>query len=368
MPSKPPYAGRRRAESANWEGPAVRDGERAAEVGWGIIGASAIARTYMVDAIRSAPDARLLAVASRSLERAERFARECSVPRAYGSVAELLADPEIDAVYVSSLNSLHAPQTIAAAKAGKHVLCEKPLAVRVADALEMRDACRAAGVVLAVNHHLRNAPIHLAVRAAIADGAIGTPLSGRVWHTLELLPELRTWRLTDPDAGAGALLDLTVHSADLLRFLLGDDVVEVVALAATQTMASEPIEDVAAGALRLRSGALFAFHDAFNLPEADTGLEIHGSGGSIVVNDALADDPVATAELFRDGSRTPLPPAGRHGLYERQVRCFHDAIRGAGAPAATAEDGIRSTAVALACAESARTGRAVAPEALPASA
>jgi 1,5-anhydro-D-fructose reductase (1,5-anhydro-D-mannitol-forming) len=124
---------------------------------WGLIGAGTIGREWMAPAIFAQPDSTVAAVASSDPERARRFADELGIPRAHGSVSDLLADPEIDVVYISTTNEWHQPRTIAAASAGKHVLCEKPLALSLDDARAMVAACQAAGVVMGTNHHLRNA-------------------------------------------------------------------------------------------------------------------------------------------------------------------------------------------------------------------
>ena len=136
----------------------------------------------------------------------------------------------VDAVYISTTNELHKAQTLAAAAAGKHVLCEKPLAVTLADAREMVAACRQAGVVMGTNHHLRNAATHRKIRELIQSGAIGKPLFARVFHAVYLPPHLQGWRLTTPNAGGGVILDITVHDADTLRFVLGAEPVEATAL------------------------------------------------------------------------------------------------------------------------------------------
>src|SRR5688500_4138246 len=117
-------------------------------LGWGLIGASTVARQYMIGAINAQPNGRVAAVASADLERGKRFAAENGIPRAYGKVESLLDDPAVDAVYVSTTNEWHREMTLAAARAGKHVLCEKPLALTLDDAREMVAACRDAGVVL----------------------------------------------------------------------------------------------------------------------------------------------------------------------------------------------------------------------------
>src|SRR6266568_1081418 len=143
-------------------------------LGWGLIGASDIAQTRMIPAIKAQPDSRVVAVMSSQLERARQYAERNSIPRAYGSLEAVLADPEVDMVYISTTNDLHAAQTLAAARAGKHVLCEKPLALSLDQAREMVATCQAAGVVMATNHHLRNAATHRALRRLLAEGAIGT--------------------------------------------------------------------------------------------------------------------------------------------------------------------------------------------------
>ena len=149
---------------------------KAAQTGWGLIGASTIASAHMIDAIRANPGNQVVAVASSSPERGRAFAAQHGIAAAYDRVEDLLADPSVQVVYISTTNQLHHGQVLAAAAAGKQVLCEKPLAMSVADAAEMVQACRAAGVLLATNHHLRNAATHRKIRELIQSGAIGKPL------------------------------------------------------------------------------------------------------------------------------------------------------------------------------------------------
>jgi 1,5-anhydro-D-fructose reductase (1,5-anhydro-D-mannitol-forming) len=124
-------------------------------VRWGFIGASIWARTRMIPAVQAVDDSTAVGVFSTSPERGEALRRAAGLERAYTSLDELLADPDLDAVYISTTNDLHAEQTIRAARAGKHVLCEKPLSVTVEDGRRMIEACAEAGVVLGTNHHLR---------------------------------------------------------------------------------------------------------------------------------------------------------------------------------------------------------------------
>ncbi|NRA20153.1 MAG: Gfo/Idh/MocA family oxidoreductase, partial [Oceanospirillaceae bacterium] len=142
-------------------------------IGWGFIGASTIAKQWMVDAVNSQVDQKVVALMSASETRGITFAKELGIDRSYQNIDDLLADPAVNAVYISTTNELHKSQVLAAAAAGKHVLCEKPLALDINDALQMVQACKEAGVVMGTNHHLRNAATHQAVRAQILSGVIG---------------------------------------------------------------------------------------------------------------------------------------------------------------------------------------------------
>src|SRR5882672_6745613 len=196
------------------------------EIGWGLVGASTIAREWAIDAIRAQGGNDVVAVMSADPARARDYAQANRIPVSYTSLAALLADPNVDAVYISTTNELHKAQTLACARAGKHVLCEKPLAMTVADAREMVAACAKAGVVMGTNHHLRHAGTHRKMRELVQSDAIGKPLFVRVFHAVYLPPHLQGWRLHKPDSGGGVILDITCHDADTLRFLLAAEPVE----------------------------------------------------------------------------------------------------------------------------------------------
>jgi 1,5-anhydro-D-fructose reductase (1,5-anhydro-D-mannitol-forming) len=332
------------------------------DIGWGFIGASLWARRWIVPAVQAQPDARAVGVFSSSPERGERFARDLGLERSYLSLDDLLADPAIDAVYVSTTNNLHAPQTIAAARAAKHVLCEKPLATSFADAVEMRTECRKAGVVLATNHHYRGAATIARMRELIIQGEIGDVIAAHVSHARSLPEAMRTWRIDRPEAGAGVALDITVHDADTIRFLLGDDVVEVTALTANNGLASGSIEDSVMGVLRTARGALASFHGAFTVAHSGTAVEIHGTTGSLIGREVLGAEPTGDVFVRRIDTLAQVEIPNRWPIYEHAVRKFIEAIRGEGDPLTSADDGIASLSVALAALRSAREHRSVVPE------
>lgn len=323
---------------------------------WGLIGASTIAREWVIGAIR-ADGGTVVSVMSTDAERARAYADANSIPEHTTSLEALLGS-EIDAVYISTTNELHRDQALAAIAAGKHVLCEKPLALSLHDAWQMVEAAHEAGVVFATNHHLRNAGSHRAMREAIREGRIGRPLAARVFHAVYLPAHLQGWRLDRPDAGGGVILDITVHDADTLRFVLGSDPVEAVALTQSAGMGREGLEDAVMGVLRFQNGVVAQFHDAFTTPYAETGFEVHGTEGSLVARNVMTQKPVGTVSLRTASGEESLSVDGTN-LYETALRAFGKAVRGQGAPAASGEDGIWSLATALAVAEAAKTGRAV---------
>ena len=320
---------------------------------WGLIGATTIAREWMIAAIR-AEGGEIAGVMSANPARGAAYAAEHDIPLATTSLDQLFDN--VDAVYVATTNDLHHGQVLAAAKAGKHVLCEKPLALTLQEAREMVAACEAAGVVMATNHHLRNAATHRAMRAAIKEGRIGRPLFARVCHAVYLPEHLQGWRIKDPKTGAGVVMDITVHDSDTLRFVLGDEPAAVTAMIQSAGMGEGAIEDGVIGVARFKSGLLAHFHDAFTSRYAKTAFEVHGSEGSLFGADCMTQRPIGTVTL-RDKHGEALLPLVQENLYELSVRAFHAAIHSEGQPSATGEDGVHSMAMAIATLAAAHSGR-----------
>jgi 1,5-anhydro-D-fructose reductase (1,5-anhydro-D-mannitol-forming) len=329
---------------------------------WGIIGATTIAKEWMIDAIREA-GGQVASVMSSDQARGETYAKTNGIAHSTTSLAELLGG-DIDAVYIATTNEKHKPQTLAAAKAGKHVLCEKPLALTLEDAREMVAACRKAGVVMGTNHHLRNAATHRAMRDAVMSGRVGKPLFARVFHAVYLPPHLQGWRIKDKEAGSGVVMDITVHDADTLRFVLNAEPVAVTAMVQEGGMGAGGIEDGAMGVVRFDNGVLAQFHDAFTTRYATTGFEVHGSEGSLVATNCMTQRPVGDV-LLRTAKGEEMLTLNPENLYTRSVRAFQSAIRGEGSPSASGEDGVRSMAVGLAVLEAAKSGRETKVEAGP---
>ncbi|MBO9398131.1 Gfo/Idh/MocA family oxidoreductase [Shimia sp. R9_2] len=324
---------------------------------WVFVGASTIASQYMLGAVRAQKGGDVAWVVSGSAQHGADWASAHNVPKSTSDLAEALADESCDAVYISSTNEKHLPQAMAAIAAGKHVLCEKPLAMSVADAADMVKAAETAGVTFATNHHLRCSGTHRAMQALIAEGKIGKALSLRIFHAVHLPPHLQGWRINDATAGGGVIPDITVHDADVARFLLGEDPQRVVAQMAASGM-GEGVEDSAMSVWTMPSGAMVMSHESFTHPFAGSGLEVHGTEGSIFAKDVMTQEPVGDVELVTAAGRAAVE-VSRHNLYEQGLADFYSAVAGTGGAAADGQDGVKSLAVAMAVRDAAQTGQAV---------
>ena len=322
---------------------------------WALIGASDIAATRVLPAIR-ATGGRAVVVRSGSADHAAAWARANGVPDAVTDLAAALQRDDVDAVYVSSVNRQHREQVEAAAAAGKHVLAEKPLALSLADAQAMVDACRAAGVVMATNHHLPASPTHRLIRREVAAGRIGEVRAIRVHHAVQLPARLAGWRVQDP-IGGGVVLDVTVHDAAAVRAILGREAVSVAAHGANQDNAADGPEDAVVTTSLWDGDVLVTTHDAYNNPHVQTSLHVLGTEGALIGENCNTGDPLGRVTRWRETVSEVLELGEREDLYERTLRAFDAAVHGVGEVIVTGEDGVRSLAFSLAVLESLRTGR-----------
>lgn len=340
-----------------------RPGGAARPLRVGIIGAGRIARNH-VEGYRAA-GAEVVAIADTQAQTLVQRAREWGVEHAFADHRELLALPGLDAVSVCTPNAAHHAATLAAAAAGVHVLCEKPVSLSLAEADEMIEACRRAGVLLAVDHHLRANPSVERARAMIADGAIGRVTFVRLrqahdWGgATEVPPGFRTWAM----AGGGTLLDNGCHLFDLARHLAGP-VAEVFARTATLGYDIE-VEDTATVSLRFASGALGVVETSWTSTGWDQGFTVNGTTGSLEYTERLGRPLLRYVHREPGDEGWDAPRAiqwehGGEGDHTRAVAAFVAAVRGERPVACTGEDGRAAVRLALASYESARTGLPVA--------
>ena len=262
---------------------------------WGILGCARISRRGLIPGIQESHTGVLNALASRQAATAEAWASEFQIPKAYKSYEELLADPEIDAVYIPLPNELHLTWTQAAADAGKHVLCEKPVARSTEEAMAMAEHCKKRGVLLMEAFMWRYSPRIVSVRQRIQDGEIGTLRIINVSFSFSIDPT--DWRL-DPERGGGALFDVGCYGVNAARFFTQREPDTVQALV---RRGPTGVDMTLATQLGFTSGVIANIDCSFELPYRNR-LELVGTGGSIVLDDAFLPGLNPTATLLRLGS------------------------------------------------------------------
>ncbi len=324
---------------------------------WVFVGASTIASQYMLDAVRQQASNDVTWVVSNSPDRVQTWAKEHGIPNATTDLNAALSDDGVKAVYISSTNEKHHGQAMAAIAAGKHVLCEKPLGMTQAEAVEMVRAAEAAGVTFGTNHHLRCSGSHRAIRDLIADGRVGDVLSLRIHHAVHLPGNLQGWRINSAGAGGGVIPDIVVHDADVTRFLLNEDPISVVAQMASSGM-GQGVEDSCMSVWTMPSGAMVTTHESFTHPFAGSGLQVHGTKGSIFADGVMTQRPVGAIKLVTEAGSEEIPFSD-HSLYVQGVSEFVSAAAGQGRPAADGPDGVKSLSIALSVREAAASGERI---------
>ena len=252
---------------------------------WGLIGCGDIARKRVAPALREISNSELVAVSRARFDQAEQFAKEFGARRWYADWKELIADEEVDAVYIATPVHLHAAQAIAAAQAGKHVLCEKPMAMNLAECDQMIAACLDNGVRLGVAYYRHLYPVIERIRSIVASGEIGTPILVQANAFEWFDPPAshpRHWLLERELSGGGPMFDFGCHRIEVLINLFGR--VKQVKSLVGNLLFNREVEDTATALFEFANGpqAIISVTHAAREPQ-DT-LEIFGSQGSIHVS------------------------------------------------------------------------------------
>ena len=342
-------------------------------VQWGVIGAGGIAdRRTIPEGLVPATNAELAAVCDTQPDRATAVAAKYSV-EAYESCEAILASDDVQAVYIASPTQFHRDHILAAARAGKHVLCEKPLARTVAQCEEVVQACADAGVKLGVNFMMRFHACHRRLAEMVARGELGTLVFGRAELTCWYPPIPGAFRQDPALGGGGALADMGNHCIDVLEMFFGRTV-EVSAKIGNlvQDYASE---DTAVCLLRFESGAVGVIDALFNVPDAAArnALEVYGSKGSVVSFGTIGQDSggelravlekgdqAYDASQVRDAAspEETIRPEPTN-IYRAHIEAFSRAILTDTPPPIPGEAGLWNHGVVETCYEAARAGRAV---------
>ncbi|HVF28831.1 MAG TPA: Gfo/Idh/MocA family oxidoreductase [Pyrinomonadaceae bacterium] len=251
---------------------------------WGLIGCGDISRRRVAPALCDLADCELVAVSRARFSEAEAFAREFGARKWFEDWRELVADSEIDAVYIATPVRPHAAQTIAAAKAGKHVLCEKPMAMNTAECDEMIAACRANGVHLGVAYYRRFYPVVERVKSILESGEIGTPVIAQInaFEWFDPPPDHpRRWLLSKEESGGGPMMDFGCHRVEVLTNLLGS--IRATSGFNSNVLFRREVEDTSIAIFEFESGARGTLSITHASREPQDTLDIFGSKGSLHV-------------------------------------------------------------------------------------
>jgi D-xylose 1-dehydrogenase (NADP+, D-xylono-1,5-lactone-forming) len=285
---------------------------------WGLLSTARINRR-IVAAAQKSEEIELLAVASRERARAEEYARANRIGRAYGSYAELLADEDVEALYIPLPNSMHVEWSVRALEAGKHVLCEKPLARTAADAERAFEAAERTGRLLEEAFMYRHNPQTLRVKALVDEGAVGRVRLVRALFSFPVQGERNIRLLAELDGGA--LTDVGCYCVSGARLLCGEP--EVVS--AEAVTGPTGVDEVFAGLLRFPGGVLAQVHCGLVLPFQDE-LEVIGEDGALFVDDPwLCWKPGIELRRGEEVERIPVEPADSYRL---ELERFGAAMRG----------------------------------------
>ena len=313
---------------------------------WGVLSTARIGRTKVIPGIAAAPNCEVTAIASRDPAAARAAAAALGIPHAHGSYEALLADPEVDAVYIPLPNHLHAEWTIAAARAGKHVLCEKPLATTVAEAEQMVAACEEAGVLLMEAFMYRHHPSWVAVRELVAAGRIGRLVAVQSWFS---------YFNDDPGnirnilaAGGGALYDIGCYCVNLSRMLFGGEPTRVLG-----SVSRDPVggTDTVASAI-LEFGDGVATFTASTRAEDDQRVHVHGTNGRLSLEIPFNIPPHLPTRLHvASGGDPPVAPDIETLTFEPadpytvEAEAFADAVLAGGSAPVPPSDAIANLRV-----------------------
>ena len=318
---------------------------------WGLLSTARINKK-LIPPLRLSKRSTLLAVASRSQEKADSYAREQKIQRAYGSYEALLADPEIDVIYNPLPNHLHAEWSIKAVEAGKHVLCEKPLALTLADVDAMAAAAGRTGKIMAEAFAYRAHPHMRKIKEIISSGLLGKlkMVHGSFTFVMTKDDDIR-W---DPQMGGGGLWDIGCYPLSFTRTVLGKEPLEVFGW---QVTSPTGVDEVFAGQLRFPGDIFFQLDCSFKIP-SHAFVEIVGDEGTLNIPEPFNLLARKTLYLTRDGKTSTIVVKGPDP-YLAEVEDFADAILLNQQPVTSLADSRLNTAAILALLESAKTGKPV---------
>ncbi len=341
------------------------------KIKWGIIGSGGIAQRRTIPGLLQAPNAQLVAVMDVNRELAEHVRNKFDVDYAYDRVEDILANDEIDAVYIATPVYLHKEQAIAAAKAKKHILIEKPLALNMSEAVEIERIVKEENVKLALGFMMRFHPLHQKMREIIAKGQIGDIVSCYSRFSC-WFPDNQSWRQTQRLSGGGSLMDMGIHCLDLIQYITQSPIKSMMAYSGTKSFHYE-VEDSSSVNFELHNGAYGHVSSHFNIPDSAAlgQIEIYGTQGSLIAKNTIQQDEAGTLYLSNQQTQSQYnamqDASYRYeeihcsfgNMYARQIDAFQRSLLSGSAIDIPIQDALQIQRVVEAAYQSAHSGRRV---------
>ncbi len=327
---------------------------------FGIAGFGLHAVRRLMPGFALAKNSRVTALSRRSLEKARESASQYAIPFAFDSTEALCRSPQVDAVFVTTPNSLHLADVLSAIACGKPVLCEKPMGMNAGECRRMVETARRAGILLGVAQVFRFEDSTARLRERIAAGQVGHPVFARAEFSYPGRGHVRTWITDAAVAGGGPIADVGVHCIDALRYILQDEVVQVNARG-TSDRESGSVEAAAVLTLEFSRGTLGAVLVSTRA-EYRTPLEIVGEAGVLRADDGLNVERPITIELKKDGTVVESETVANREAYARQVDAFAEAVEGKAEFPVAGEEGWQNQEILDAAYRSLKSGKS---EAVP---
>ena len=331
------------------------------KVRWGIIGCGGIAEKRTIGGLMQAKNAECVAIMDLSVEAVQRVGEKFGIARRYTAVEEILAQDDIDVVYIATPVFCHKEQVMAAAKAGKHILLEKPMGLTTADGDEIKAFCEKCGVKLGIGFMMRFHGAHQEIKKIIASGGIGEVVSAYAKFNCQSPVSPVKWRQTKAFSGGGTMMDMGIHCIDLLQYITGLKAEMATGFCGNQIFKYPDTEDAGTVILKMNNGALFTVEANFNIPDSVGGckFEIYGTEGSIISDGTVGQLEVGTVRYINvseadKGYKQVEYVSGN--MYTKETEAFSDVVLNGGDIPVTADEAIFNQKIVEAVYESQEKG------------
>lgn len=318
------------------------------KIRYGITGFGRFAENTIMPAILESSNSELVAIQKRSLKEAQEKAKQYNIPLAFDSAEELVKHPDVDVVFIVSPTLTHAPEAIAAAKAGKHVLTEKPMAMNSDEAKEMIKVCKDNNVKLMVGQMARFSPVNFRIRELIKSGAIGKVAFAKAEFFYDVRVSKRWWSRDTKIGGGGPTFDIGVHCLDTLRYILDDEVVSVKSQLAPAPN-EEKTELISTLALKFSKGTPANIFTSFTAPFARIFIEIIGEDGVISAERFTLSNLTVSLKIMKgkngELNETIIEEIKVPNIYEKEVTHFSDCVINNKEPMIAGEEGLKNQIV-----------------------